>query len=493
MILMYHKVSLEAPTVWWVEVDDFYRQLHALKNRKVVYLDDYDPGDPDQVVITFDGVYRNVLQYAAPLLKKYGYPFELFVTSDYIGGNNEFDSVEPLAEFSGMEDLASLTRMGGRLQWHSRSHTNLKEVRDPDIIARELDIPAELRKLDHGGFGWFAYPHGEFNEDVLAATRTRFRGAVSCIQGNDRDRHMLNRVTATNELNFNKIRTSVIIASYNYGAFLVEAIESVLRQTLPADEILISDDCSDDETWEIAMYYQAKFPDRIRVNRNENNLGIVDHFNKAVRLTTGGYVCILGADNRYRSDFLERTTALLDADERVAVAYTDFALFGPRAEIVAMDFKCPVRKIADTFYVVAFPDYDEISSKLLKKINFIHGSSIFRRKAFDAVNGYQNAFPMPEDYGLFRRMISSGWSAAHSAFPLLEYRQHSRGQANSIAVSAALLHNYRQRCISMRLELDELQGCMDRTRRSLAWKFAMPVRVLENLARKWGLSKKPNQ
>ena len=134
MILMYHKVAPTSPTMWWVAVDEFYRQLHELQNRKVVYLDEYDPDDPLQVVISFDGIYRNVLQYAAPLLKKFNYPFELFVTGDYLGLTNEFDSVEPRAEFADHDGLKKLVRMGGRLQWHSRSHANLKEVHDLSLI-----------------------------------------------------------------------------------------------------------------------------------------------------------------------------------------------------------------------------------------------------------------------------------------------------------------------------------------------------------------------
>lgn len=487
MILMYHKIFPEAPTMWWVEVDSFYRQLHELTSRKVVYLDDYDRSNPDHVVLTFDGVYRNVLEYAAPLLKQFGYPFELFITSDHIGRDNGFDITEPCADFADIDELLTLVKMGGRLQWHTRSHANLGDVHDESVIVRELDIPKHIRELDHSGFGWFAYPHGEFNDDVLVAVRENFRGAVSCVQGNDDDSYLLNRVTATSQSCFAQASASVIIASYNYGMYLVEAVESVLRQTVPATEILISDDCSSDETWEIAQEYKKRYPDRIRTNRNETNLGIVAHFNKAVTLTRGEYVCILGADNRFRSDFLERTVQLLNANEKIAVAYTDFALFGTRSGVVAASFSSswPVKKIGDKFHVVAFPDFDAKARYLLKNTNFIHGSSLFRRKAFDAVGGYQRANPLPEDYSLFRRMIDSGWGAVHCSLPLLEYRQHSRDQANIHATSEALLHHYRRQNLQIRQEIEELRAYVERTRNSFAWRIALPIRVMENLLHKW--------
>jgi len=76
MILCYHKVHPIEKSIWWLSADAFYKQMSALRSRKVVYLDDYDPSDPDQVVVTFDGVYDNVLQYAVPILAHLGDPFE---------------------------------------------------------------------------------------------------------------------------------------------------------------------------------------------------------------------------------------------------------------------------------------------------------------------------------------------------------------------------------------------------------------------------------
>ena len=77
---MYHKVSLLNESMWWVSVDEFNRQMCELSEFDVVYLDDYNPRNPKHAVITFDGVYENIFNYALPILKKWGYPFELFVT-----------------------------------------------------------------------------------------------------------------------------------------------------------------------------------------------------------------------------------------------------------------------------------------------------------------------------------------------------------------------------------------------------------------------------
>jgi peptidoglycan/xylan/chitin deacetylase (PgdA/CDA1 family) len=164
MILMYHKVAPSSPTMWWVKVDEFYRQMWELQNKKVVFFDDYDPENPDHVVISFDGIYQNVLTYAAPIMQKFGYPFELFITSDYLGDNNEFDSVEPLAEFTTVEELKELEKAGGRVQWHTRSHPDMLNMHDPEKIKHELSVPSELfPHFSEKSLQWFAYPYGNFN------------------------------------------------------------------------------------------------------------------------------------------------------------------------------------------------------------------------------------------------------------------------------------------------------------------------------------------
>lgn len=432
---MYHKVHPDSPTMWWVTVDDFYRQMSEIQKKKVVYLEDYDVSDPDQVVITFDGIYKNVYEYALPILKHFNYPFELFLTSDYIGLDNEFDSVEPNSIFANREELAELVKGGGRLQWHTQSHPNLKNVEDIDIIKKELSIPEEVRELDPNGFNWFAYPHGEFNNIVLSEVKKNFRGAVSCIQGNDTDSYILNRLTVVNNTRLRDNDIACIIASYNYGDYLIEAIESVLRQTILPNEILISDDCSDDDTQLIAEAYVKQYPKLIRYNRNNKNMGVVDHFNKAIALTKSEYIFFLGADNRILSNYIEECSKMLDNNSNTAIAYTDYALFGSRARLTYQSFaenrKGGIRE--NTFYQIYFPEFENKQDLLmeLQKGNFIHGSSMFKRTAFQEVGGYLKT-RQEEDYNLFKRIVEKGWNAEKASSTNLEYRQHSAGQVNNV-------------------------------------------------------------
>lgn len=491
MILMYHKVGLESPTMWWVNADAFYRQMFELQNKTVVYLDDYDPNNSQHVVITFDGVYKNVLSYAAPIMHKFGYPYELFITSDYLGGDNKFDTVEPKAEFASVEELQKLESLGGRVQWHTQSHPDLKNVSDKKIIAHELTIPDGLKVFGGDSLQWFAYPYGNLNETVVDEVKQRFKGAVSCNQGSDNDCYKFNRVTVTNESRFTDKKVTCIIPCYNYGSFISEAIESVLRQTILPDEIIIADDCSTDMTQEIAMFFQKKHPKLISYFKNEKNLGIVPNFNKAISLSTGDYIVFLGADNRFQSNYIEECAAILNKHNDTGIAYTDFLFFGSRAKKMYLDSKREYQStIANDYYKIEFPEVDDIDVyETLKKQNFVHGSSMFSRESFEKVGGYKAGTDVPEDYNLFLRIVKSGYKIKKAASTVLQYRQHSLDQANHVFGTQALVNIYTIKIRELEAELRFLRNSRIISAVSFAFKVKNNAKRFVSYLKKNGLNK----
>lgn len=432
MLLVYHKIAPESPSKWWVTVDEFYRHLCELSAYEVVYLDRYDPTNQNHRVITFDGVYQNVATFAAPLLRKFNYPFELFLSE---GQGRELDAEEPAAPFASRDDLIEMVSLGGRLQW-----AGIQEVNSEEMLEEGLLVPAALQELDREGFRWFSYSHGRQGEERLVKKRAIYQRE----EHRELDRLALSPVQVTNESSFRKHTIGVAIPSYNYGHFLPEAVESVLRQTRPPDKIVVADDCSADDSFTIAQYYAERYPGMVTAYRNEENLGIVRNFNKAVEVLGTDYVCFLGADNRFRADYIEKTSRILDTEDATAIAYTDFALFGPRANIDVELFDKASRGdvLFNTYFLIHFPEFDALSPDTLASRNVMHGSSLFRRSAFEEVGGYLET-SQAEDHNLFLRMVKRGWRARRSPHPLLEYRKHSSAQSNAQFVSFAQLNFYR--------------------------------------------------
>jgi hypothetical protein len=113
---------------------------------------------------------------------------------------------------------------------------------------------------------------------------------------------------------------SVCIPTYNRSRYLGEAVESALNQSLRDFELVVVDNCSTDETPEIAAAFAAKDP-RVRYVRNPSNLGLVRNFNRCIELAAGEFVAILHDDDVYLPDMLATTVRALRAHPEAAFAY----------------------------------------------------------------------------------------------------------------------------------------------------------------------------
>ncbi|SRX55355.1 glycosyltransferase family 2 protein [Aequorivita sp. CIP111184] len=106
------------------------------------------------------------------------------------------------------------------------------------------------------------------------------------------------------------MKISVYITSYNQKAFLQEAIESVLAQTLQPFEIIIVDDCSSDGSQELIKEYFNKYP-FIKYFFHEKNQGVSQVRITALSNVTGDFVTYLDGDDLYLPNKLEIESQLM--------------------------------------------------------------------------------------------------------------------------------------------------------------------------------------
>ena len=111
-----------------------------------------------------------------------------------------------------------------------------------------------------------------------------------------------------------KIDVSVYMLTYFHEKYVSEAIESVLGQnTNYTYELVISDDCSKDNTVEIIKEYQRKYPEIIRLQLNEENIGIPRNIYQARCMCRGRYIVALSGDDYWIDDQkLEKEVGFLD-------------------------------------------------------------------------------------------------------------------------------------------------------------------------------------
>lgn len=94
------------------------------------------------------------------------------------------------------------------------------------------------------------------------------------------------------------------MATYNGEKFLCEQLDSLFNQNRQFDELIVCDDCSSDGTLGILEEYAAK-DSRIKIFRNERNLGFLKNFEKALSLTTGDYIALSDQDDIWLPNHIE--------------------------------------------------------------------------------------------------------------------------------------------------------------------------------------------
>jgi glycosyltransferase involved in cell wall biosynthesis len=89
---------------------------------------------------------------------------------------------------------------------------------------------------------------------------------------------------------------SVAMCTYNGERFLRAQMDSIIAQDYRPTEIVVVDDCSSDGTWQILQEYQAQYP-QLRVFCNEENLGYIRNFERALSLCRGDYIALADQDD----------------------------------------------------------------------------------------------------------------------------------------------------------------------------------------------------
>lgn len=117
---------------------------------------------------------------------------------------------------------------------------------------------------------------------------------------------------------------SVIMTTYNHEQYIAQAIESVLRQqTSFRIEIVIGEDCSTDRTLNIALDYQAQYPEAIHIIRSDRNVGWRENYRRTIEAAKGKYIAMLDGDDYFtHRKKLQMQVDMLEADEGLGMCYT---------------------------------------------------------------------------------------------------------------------------------------------------------------------------
>lgn len=98
---------------------------------------------------------------------------------------------------------------------------------------------------------------------------------------------------------------SIAMTTYNGTEYVCKQVESIINQTYEDFELIIVDDNSTDGTYEKLKYFESK-DKRLRVYKNEINIGVVKNFEKAISLCTGEYIALCDQDDIWNCNHIKQ-------------------------------------------------------------------------------------------------------------------------------------------------------------------------------------------
>lgn len=206
----------------------------------------------------------------------------------------------------------------------------------------------------------------------------------------------------------NRPKISIIMGIYNCALTLREAIDSILAQTFTDWQLVMCDDGSQDDTYNIAAQYQREYPRKFVLLQNEKNMGLNYTLNRCLEVTSGEYIARMDGDDVSLPKRFEKEVAFLDSHPDYAIVSTPMIYFDD-----AGDWGCgtaiEIPQLKDFVFHAPF---------------HCHAPCMIRREAYIAVGGYtvDKHLLRYEDCNLWYKLYTAGYRGYNLQEPLYKMR-----------------------------------------------------------------------
>jgi len=207
-------------------------------------------------------------------------------------------------------------------------------------------------------------------------------------------------------------KVSILMANYNNGCFIKQAIESVMMQTYGNIELILVDDCSTEDTANIINSYLESYSSKISFYQNKSNLGYGATLSECAKYATGDYLAIVDPD---------------DSIEPFAVStlMEEFKLFPNASLVYSTMYMCDqnLNVLEINKNIGAIPvgrSYQTIKSE---ENHHIMHFRILSKKAYIKAGGFDRSFKKAIDKDIIYKLEELG-DVVFKNLPLYYYRQH---------------------------------------------------------------------
>ena len=194
---------------------------------------------------------------------------------------------------------------------------------------------------------------------------------------------------------------------YNCATTLPDALDSLLAQTFQEFKVIMCDDGSRDNTYEVAQSYVNKFPEKFVLIKNDKNLGLNQTLNNCLELADTEYIARMDGDDLSLPDRFEKEINFLDSNPEYAIVSGPMIYFDENGEFRRGKGNSEVTK-----------------KNFIKGSPFCHAPCMVRKIAYDKVEGYtvDPKLLRVEDYHLWFKMYAAGYKGYNLKEPVYAMR-----------------------------------------------------------------------
>ncbi|MBQ9639476.1 MAG: glycosyltransferase family 2 protein [Bacteroidales bacterium] len=253
------------------------------------------------------------------------------------------------------------------------------------------------------------------------------------------------------------VLVTIVVVTYNSARYIIQTLESVAHQSYRRLQLIISDDCSQDDTPQLCRQWvqsnQERFAEALFIQTPANG-GIVANYNWALQQVRGQWVKYIAGDDLLQPQCINR---LMDHAQSGAHFYTSdyIQLLEESGKQRLLRCNLPTASARK-----------QLCSMLLYA-NIIHGCSLFLHVAtLRQLGGFDSRFPMIEDYPIAMRFLTAGQRIEIVAEPLVVWRSHADSVSRSSksfeeSIYSAIWHYARQQCLRKGMPLHRYNYWVD--------------------------------
>lgn len=205
----------------------------------------------------------------------------------------------------------------------------------------------------------------------------------------------------------NKPLVSILMGIYNCADTLEEAVESIKNQTYDNWELIMCDDGSSDNTYEIAKKYADEDPEKFILIKNEKNMGLNMTLNNCLKVAKGDFIARMDGDDISLPERFEKEVNFLLENPEYAIVSTPMHYFDK-----------------DGIFRTGKGGGAPKKEDLVKGTPHCHAPCMVRHEAYKSVNGYSvdDKLLRVEDYHLWIKMYEVGYRGYNLSEALYKMR-----------------------------------------------------------------------